>query len=45
MDKNKILDYQLIKKKIVRISLQSETTVEGVADTFKGLKLKLVIFD
>ena len=29
----------------VRISLQSETTVEGVADTFKGLKLKLVIFD
>jgi len=29
----------------VRISLQSETSVEGVADTFKGLKLKLVIFD
>jgi len=29
----------------VRISLQSETTVEGVAETFKGLKLKLVIFD
>ena len=29
----------------VRISLQSETSVEGVAETFKGLKLKLVILD
>jgi len=29
----------------VRISLQSETSVEGIAETFKGLKLKLVIFD
>ena len=29
----------------VRISLQSETSVEGVAETFKGLKLKLVIFN
>jgi len=28
----------------VRISLQSEISVEGVADTFKGQKLKLVIF-
>ena len=27
----------------VRISLQSETSVEGIAETFKGLKLKLVI--
>ncbi len=32
-------------KGILTISLQSETTVEGVAETFKGLKLKLVIFD
>ena len=29
----------------IRISLQSETSVEGVAETFKGLKLKLVILD
>ena len=29
----------------VRISLQSETSVEGIAETFKGLKLKLVIFN
>lgn len=29
----------------VRISLQSEASVEGVAETFKGLKLKLVILD
>ena len=29
----------------VRISLQSETSVEGIAETFKGLKLKLVIFE
>ena len=29
----------------VRISLQSEISVEGVAKTFKGLKLKLVILD
>ena len=29
----------------IRISLQSETSVEGIAETFKGLKLKLVILD
>jgi len=29
----------------VRISLQSETSVEGIAETYKGLKLKLVIFE
>ena len=29
----------------VRISLQSETSVEGIAETFKGLKLKLVILN
>ena len=29
----------------VRISLQSKTSVEGIAETLKGLKLKLVIFE